>query len=70
MEKELERLDAEIGLQIHDELVLECPTRAVVEVDVIVRACLETKHGFSLPPRTSPRWGYNLGELKEGLPND
>jgi DNA polymerase I-like protein with 3'-5' exonuclease and polymerase domains len=67
-EGELEKLDAEQVLQIHDELVVECPTRAAAEVNLVVRACLETPHGFSLPPRTAPQYGFNLGELQEGLP--
>jgi len=69
LENKLEALDSEMVLQIHDELVVECPLAAAKEVNHLVVTAIETFPDMKLPPRTSPRWGLSLGTLKEGLPN-
>lgn len=68
LETQLAKLDAEMVLQIHDELVVECPLAAAREVNTVVTVSLETFPSMDLPPRTSPRWGLSLGTLQEGMP--
>jgi DNA polymerase-1 len=51
-------------LQVHDELVLECPRSELVQSARLVQQVMENAYTMSIPLTTEARWGANWDELK------
>jgi DNA polymerase-1 len=51
-------------LQVHDELVLECPQAELVETAKVVQNVMESAFPLSIPLLTDARWGSNWGTMK------
>ncbi len=56
-------LNARILLQVHDELVLECPQSELMAAARSVRETMENVYPLSVPLSTEARWGKNWGEM-------
>jgi DNA polymerase-1 len=56
-------LSANTILQVHDELVLECPTEEVFQTSKVVREVMENAYDLTVPLTTEARSGPNWGEL-------
>ena len=56
-------LHASLELQVHDELVLECPTHELQETSRVVQKVMENAYTLSIPLLTDSRWGTNWGEM-------
>ena len=63
---ELERagLQAKMLLQVHDELLLECPKEELHETARLVRKVMENTYQLSIPLLCDAAWGVNWGELQ------
>lgn len=59
-----EGLSAKMLLQVHDELVLECPADELEPTAVTVRQVMESAHTLSIPLLTEARSGKNWGDLR------
>jgi DNA polymerase-1 len=59
------RLSARLLLQVHDELVLECPEAELLKTSEVVRSTMENAYTLSIPLIADARSGKNWGELKE-----
>jgi DNA polymerase-1 len=57
-------LEAKMLLQVHDELVVECPTAEVPEVGRIMRAVMESAFKLDVPLGVDVRSGKNWEEMK------
>ncbi len=57
-------LAAKILLQVHDELVLECPEEELRRTADVVQRVMESAYTLVVPLKTEARWGSNWGELK------
>ncbi len=57
-------LHAKMLLQVHDELVVECPRTEMSGVARVVREVMENAYPLSIPLTTEARWGMNWDELK------
>jgi DNA polymerase-1 len=51
-------------LQVHDELVLECPRSELLETARRVREAMENAYPLSIPLTSEARWGANWDEMK------
>jgi len=51
-------------LQVHDELVIECPRAELNETVVAARNVMENAYPLSIPLTTDARWGMNWDELQ------
>ncbi len=51
-------------LQVHDELVVECPRAELDELVQVVRNIMENAFKLDIPLTTEARWGVNWDELK------
>ncbi len=52
-------------LQVHDELVLECPQRRIERSGSrVVREVMENAYPLSIPLTTEARWGSNWDEMQ------
>ena len=51
-------------LQVHDELVLECPRSELEQTARVVQRVMETAYPISIPLTTEARWGTNWDDLK------
>ncbi len=58
-------LSAKMLLQVHDELVLECPKRELEETARLVKETMASAYELSIPLSTDARYGDNWGEMKE-----
>ena len=56
-------LRAKLELQVHDELVLECPRVELRETAALVEKVMENAYKLSIPLLTDSRWGTNWGEM-------
>lgn len=56
-------LAARMLLQVHDELVLECPQVELKETAKVVQNVMENAYTLSIPITTDANWGLNWGEL-------
>jgi DNA polymerase-1 len=56
-------LKARLMLQVHDELVLECPHSELAAAAAVVQEVMENAYHLSIPLSTEARWGYNWGEM-------
>jgi DNA polymerase-1 len=50
-------------LQVHDELVLECPREELEATARIVQKTMAEAYPLSIPLSTEARWGENWGEM-------
>ncbi len=57
-------LKAKMLLQVHDELVLECPKEEVKEAARIVQENMANAYPLSIPLSTEARYGVNWGEME------
>jgi DNA polymerase-1 len=51
-------------LQVHDELVIECPRAELSKTVDVVRNVMENAYPMSIPLTTDARWGMNWDELQ------
>jgi len=51
-------------LQVHDELVLECPLAEIPEIAALVQQVMENAYSLDVPLQTEARSGTNWGDLK------
>ncbi len=51
-------------LQVHDELVLECPQNELSQTAKVVKHAMEGVYRLDVPLLTEARWGVNWGEMK------
>ncbi len=56
-------LHGQMLLQVHDELVLECPQAELQETVRVTRQVMENVYPLSVPLDTEARWGRNWDEL-------
>jgi DNA polymerase-1 len=54
-------------LQVHDELVIECPLPELNETIRAARAVMETAYPMSIPLTTDARWGTNWDEMQPSV---
>jgi len=57
-------LHGKMLLQVHDELVIECPRNEMGESARLVRDVMEKAYLLSIPLTTEARWGTNWDELQ------
>lgn len=57
-------LKAKMLLQVHDELVLECPEKEMHKTAQVVQETMATAYPMSIPLETEARAGVNWGEMK------
>ena len=57
-------LKAKMLLQVHDELVFECPKNELKETARVVQEIMENAYPLSIPLSTEARYGANWGETK------
>jgi len=57
-------LKARMLLQVHDELVFECPKDEVKETARVVQETMTNAYPLSIPLSTEARYGANWGEMK------
>jgi DNA polymerase-1 len=57
-------LAAKMLLQVHDEIVLECPQEELAETAKLVQATMEAAYPLDIPLRADARSGPNWGELE------
>ena len=57
-------LNGKMLLQVHDEIVLECPESELDATVRVVRKTMETAYPLSIPLLTEARWGSNWGEMQ------
>jgi DNA polymerase-1 len=50
-------------LQVHDELVLECPQEELEETARVVQETMANAYPLSIPLSTEARYGKNWGEM-------
>ena len=55
---------ADLILQIHDELIVECDSSDAKEVEKIVKTEMENVHKFEVPIEVEVRHGSGWGSLK------
>ena len=58
-----EGLQARILLQVHDELVLECPQAELKQTARVVSQVMETAYSLKAPLQTEARFGSNWGTM-------
>jgi DNA polymerase I len=59
-----EKLQTRLILQVHDELVLECPRAELLDAARVVQQVMENAYPLSIPLSTEARWGENWGNLQ------
>jgi DNA polymerase-1 len=57
-------LHGQMLLQVHDELVVECPQGELKKVASVVQEVMENAYPIGIPLTTEARWGLNWDELK------
>ena len=62
---EAAKLKAKMLLQVHDELLLECPKDELEKTVALVKEVMESAYTLSIPLETDAAWGSNWGDLKE-----
>jgi DNA polymerase-1 len=58
------RLSGKMLLQVHDELVLECPERELKETARLVQETMANAFPLDIPLLTEARYGKNWGDMK------
>ena len=54
---------ARMLLQVHDELVLECPQKEIKKTAQLVRKMMENAYNLVVPLKTEARYGHDWGNL-------
>ncbi len=57
-------LHGKMILQVHDELVIECPRKELAQTARLVQQVMEGAYPLSIPLTTEARWGTNWDELE------
>lgn len=57
-------LKAKMLLQVHDELVLECPEAEIEETARLVQEKMSSAYLLNVPLKTDARAGLNWGKMK------
>jgi DNA polymerase-1 len=57
-------LTGQMLLQVHDELVLQCPVEEVTRTAAVVQNVMESAYTLSIPLATDARSGLNWGEMQ------
>jgi len=57
-------LNSRMLLQVHDELLLECPRDELQKTIEVVSRTMENAYQLSIPLETDAAWGDNWGDLK------
>jgi DNA polymerase-1 len=57
-------LAARMILQVHDELILECPQEETPRTAQVVKDAMEEVYPLDVPLLTEARWGANWGEMR------
>lgn len=57
-------IQARLLLQVHDELVLECPMEELPKTGEIVMRTMESAYPLSIPLLTEAKWGQNWEEMQ------
>jgi len=57
-------LQTRMLLQVHDEIVLECPKVELEKAASVVQKVMEEAYPMSIPLSTEARWGRSWGEMK------
>jgi DNA polymerase-1 len=57
-------LSARMLLQVHDEVVLECPSEEIDETAALIRDIMENAYTLSVPLLTESRSGPNWGKME------
>jgi DNA polymerase I len=57
-------LRARVLLQVHDELVLECPHTELNAAADLVQRVMSAAYTLSIPLETDARWGINWGQMQ------
>ena len=57
-------LHGKMLLQVHDELVLECPEKELKETARVVQETMTNAYPLSIPLSTEARYGKNWGDMK------
>jgi DNA polymerase-1 len=58
------KLKGKMLLQVHDELVLECPQAELAEMVRVVKQVMESAYPLNIPLETEARAGQNWGEMQ------
>ena len=61
---ETAKLKAKMLLQVHDEIVLECPQDELEETARVIKETMANAYPLSIPLSTEARHGTNWGEMK------
>jgi DNA polymerase-1 len=56
-------LSGHMLLQVHDELVLECPQKELETTAKLVRTMMENAYNLVIPLKTEARYGQDWGTL-------
>jgi DNA polymerase I len=56
-------LNGHMLLQVHDELVLECPQNELKKTAKVVRTMMENAYNLLIPLKTEARYGHDWGDL-------
>ena len=62
---EKEKLHAKMLVQVHDELLLECPEEELKDTIRVVQDVMENAFELMIPLETDVAWGTNWGDLKD-----
>jgi DNA polymerase-1 len=57
-------LKAKMLLQVHDELVFECPEKELKKTAQVIQEVMTNAYPLSIPLSTEARYGKNWGEMK------
>jgi len=57
-------LNGKMLLQVHDEIVLECPRNELDETACVVQETMEAAYPLSIPLLTEARWGSSWGAMQ------
>ena len=58
------KLKARMLLQVHDEIVLECPEKELEETARVIKETMANAYKLDIPLSTEARYGKNWGEMK------
>ena len=58
-------LKGKMLLQVHDEIVIECPQQELEKTAQAVRKVMEEAYPMSIPLSTEARWGRSWGEMQD-----
>jgi DNA polymerase I len=57
-------LQAHMLLQVHDEIVLECPRAEMEQTARVVQKTMEEAYPMDIPLSTEARWGQSWGAMQ------